>query len=71
MKSLKAAWETFRKGDHNTTQELHAMRRQIIEALPLLQQHPDGGALKRVARMDLSTIESYLEGRRTNPSLRH
>jgi hypothetical protein len=69
---MKEAWEAFRNGDHNTTEDLHAMRRQIVEALPLLRHHPDAGAMLKVALADLSSIESYLETRRRgNRSLRH
>lgn len=71
-KAMKEAWEKFRRGDMNTTQELHAMRRQVVEALPLLNHHPDAGALRRVALMDLNQIESFLEARRReNRSVRH
>lgn len=69
---MKEAWEKFRRGDKNETHELHAMRRQVVEALPLLRHHPDAGALQRVALLDLSQIESFLEARRReNRGLRH
>jgi hypothetical protein len=71
-KKMKEAWQTLRRGDHNSTQELQAMRRQIVEALPLLNAHPDAGAMRRVALTDLTNIEGYLEARRRgNRSLRH
>ena len=72
MQMMKKAWEAFREGNHVTTEDLHAMRRQIVEALPLLRHHPDAGAMMKVAVADLTSIESYLETRRReNRSLRH
>lgn len=60
-------WIRFKRGDHLETSELREMRKQISAAVPLLRYHPDGGAMLRVAMMDLGKIEMDLAGRKGNP----
>lgn len=67
-REMRDIWERFRGHGTGslTTPELKRLQKHLVDAKPLLDFHPDAGAIRKVADTDLTAIEGYLDARRRN-----